>query len=101
MNKDPVEKKLEDWACVELRKLNCVVLKGKQDNNNDWPDRLILCSSRQFFWIEFKRKGENPRPSQEVKFKQLREKGHNVYVCRNRYDVQECLTLEMQILIMI
>ncbi len=96
-DKPPIEKKIEDWASAEFRKLGCVVLKGKQDNSNDWPDRLILKPNDDgYFWIEFKRLGEEPRPSQKAKFKQLRLKGHRIYVCRTANDVQDCFELEMR-----
>lgn len=94
-NKPPVEKKIEDWATAEFRKHNCVVLKGKQDNSNDWPDRLVLKPTREFFWVEFKRLGEAPRPSQMAKFRELRRKGHHVYVCYTANEIQDVFDLEM------
>ena len=65
-NNNPVEKKIEDWACGELRKSGCMPLKGIQDNSNDWPDRLVLCPDSHYFWIEFKRLGEHPRPAHHL-----------------------------------
>ncbi len=94
-DKPPVEKKIEDWACGEFRKLGCYTFKGKQDNSNDWPDRLVLKPTREFFWVEFKRIGEEPRPSQRTKFRELRKKGHHIYICRTANDVQDVIDLEL------
>lgn len=94
MNKPPIETKCEDKACTTLRQSGCVVLKGKQDNSNDWPDRLVLCPDQHFFWIEFKRIGEGPRPSQRTKFRELQRSGHHVYICRTMADVFDCMIME-------
>lgn len=43
------------------------------------PDRVYMKGGRTV-WVEFKREGEKPRPSQQRELARLREKGQEVYV---------------------
>lgn len=58
----------------------------------DWPDRLFIPPvvrrrrQRSSFWVEFKKPGEVPTPSQATKIALLRARGEEVYVLDNRDD---------------
>ena len=57
---------------------------------NGYPDRLTLLDCNLHFFIEFKREGEVPRKLQLHRIKELRELGHNVYICES---YQEAITI--------
>lgn len=53
----------------------------------DWPDRLFIPRVRRpaltRFWVEFKKLGAEPTPSQAKMHVDLRARGETVYVCDN------------------
>lgn len=54
------------------------------------PDRLCVANGRTI-WIELKKPGEKPRPSQIARIKELRSYGAEVYVADNNEDVDRIL----------
>ncbi|QGZ15872.1 nuclease [Elizabethkingia phage TCUEAP1] len=54
-------------------------IKMCDPNNSGMPDRLFLNTDATFF-IEFKSKGQKPRPLQIHMIEELRKRGHDVYV---------------------
>lgn len=46
----------------------------------DWPDVMVLAENGLSFYIEFKRPGEKPRPTQRIMIDDIEGLGHNVEV---------------------
>lgn len=44
------------------------------------PDQLFVGPGKDFFFVEFKREGEEPRLQQEKRLTSLRKLGHEAYV---------------------
>lgn len=63
------------------RAVGCVVHKLTERNA---PDRLFITPDHRLFFIEFKRKGEKPRPEQAYEHEKLRARGFHVYVVDDR-----------------
>lgn len=63
----------------------CVCIKGELFGSSHWPDQLVLCPNDHYFWIEFKREGEEPRPGQLIKHNHLRDANHTV-IWTDRYE---------------
>jgi hypothetical protein len=47
------------------------------------PDRIYVSPKNFAFFVEFKQKGQKPRPGQEAYHEMLRDKGQAVYVVDN------------------
>lgn len=54
------------------------------------PDRLFVKSGRIVF-MEIKRPGGKPRPSQSSEIRELRDAGAEVYVCDTMDRIRKCL----------
>lgn len=54
--------------------------KHKKIGTNAWPDHLFITKPRRVIWIEFKRRGEAPRPNQAKRLKELRDMGFECHV---------------------
>ena len=53
----------------------------KMADSRGWPDRLVIWGPpANMLWIEWKRRGEGPRPLQKYIHQQLRSMGHDVRV---------------------
>lgn len=59
------------------------------------PDRLISLTNGYHFYIEFKRKGEEPTKLQIYTHDCLRNSGHHVYVCDVFEDAKAILEYEI------
>lgn len=53
------------------------------------PDRIVLIAPDHFFFIEFKRKGEQPSPLQISRHKLLRGKGYAVHCTSSLSEAKE------------
>jgi hypothetical protein len=71
------EKKVVDW----WRGMGGLQLKLNLQGQRGWPDRLFLVHNGQAIFIEFKREGEELRPLQEFRHKELGRLGYRVYTC--------------------
>ena len=56
-------------------------LKLNLQGQRGWPDRLFLVSGGRAIFIEFKREGEELRPLQEYRHRELEKLGYRVYTC--------------------
>lgn len=56
-----------------------------------WPDVEFFFPNGHMFFIEFKAPGESLRKRQEFIIKQLRERGHVVYVCSSFEAAKEAI----------
>ena len=62
------------------RSQGAVCIKGKVEGRAAFPDQLIL-KPVGFYWIEFKSTTGTLQDDQVVMHRELRKKGHKVYVC--------------------
>ena len=84
MNANPLEKVIEQKVCDYARSLGCLVYKFTSPARRSVPDRLfILPEGKGVFFIEFKRRGLLPTPSQEVEIAKIRAQGTVVFVVDN------------------
>ena len=72
-----------------------LALKLSIPGRRNYPDRLNLCGNGYVFFIEFKRKGEEPRPAQLSNHRKLRARGYNVYVCDTLEQAKKVLDGEL------
>lgn len=88
----PLEAAIEARAIqdIKARWPKALTRKMNGSGNRDWPDRLvILGDATPPFFIEFKRPGEKPRPSQQFFINLLREAGMLVFVVQSRDEAVE------------
>ena len=84
MNKDPLEKDIEKKVVEYARSLGVLAYKFTSPARRSVPDRMfILPGGKGVFFIEFKRLGCKPTPSQEVEIEKIRGQGVHVYVVDN------------------
>lgn len=74
------EKTIENKFVKEARKLGCLTRKLNGAGNRNWPDQLILIPFGPAVLFEFKRPGEELRPSQMAWHEDAMEIGHKAYV---------------------
>jgi Holliday junction resolvase len=74
-----LESLLQRKCIKKLEKAGWYVLKISLCNKNGFPDTIIMREGVMMA-IEFKRKGEVPRPLQMLRHKEIREKGFDVMV---------------------
>lgn len=71
-SENDVERRVVDWALDE----GFLPFKLNLQANTGWPDRLWLFAYPFVAFIEFKRPGEEPRPLQEERIKELKDRGY-------------------------
>lgn len=83
MNEKLIEKKLRERA----KKMGGIALKFLPYFWVGAPDRLILLPGAKVYWVETKSTGDNLRPVQQTRKKQLEKLGFKVF----KIDSQESL----------
>lgn len=79
----PLEKLLEDKAVAYAIGLGYLHWKMNALGSKGKPDQLFLSQYGQYFWIEFKRAGEDPELLQQYWAKQITIRRGLVYGCDN------------------
>ena len=79
MPRTPVEANIEKSVLNYARFYNVLCLKLNVQGRVGWPDTLYIYDKRVLF-IEFKRKGEKPRPTQVYVHGELAKRGIMVQV---------------------
>lgn len=79
-NLNPLEKDIEKAIVTHARKLGILVYKFTSPSRRSVPDRVFVLPGGRVFFMELKRKGQKPTPSQEVEIEKLRKQGATVYV---------------------
>ncbi|CAB4143237.1 VRR-NUC domain containing protein [uncultured Caudovirales phage] len=74
-----LESKAEQKFVDKAKLLKWKVRKLNGLGQRDWPDRLVVAPATVCF-VEFKRVGEDPRPTQEIMIEELRAQGADVGV---------------------
>jgi len=83
-----IESDIESYFKRQCKKLRIFVLKNT--GMRGIPDRLCVANGKTI-WVELKKPGETPRPSQIARMKELRSYGAEVYVIDNKEDVDKVL----------
>lgn len=91
----PLESFSEGVFLKDVERLGGQALKQLASANAGIPDRLCWLpkadGSIVWFWVEWKRKGKVPEPHQLVLHKQLRAKGHLVFVFDDNRNAREVM----------
>ena len=81
---DPLEKIIESQVCEYAKTLGVICYKFTSPNRRSVPDRLfVMPKGKGVFFIEFKRKGQQPTPSQTAEIAKIRAQGIFVGVVDN------------------
>jgi len=80
MNKNPLEKDIEEKVCDYAKQLGCLCYKFTSPGRRSVPDRLFITPEGVVFWIEFKRLGEKPTSGQLVEIQKLWKQKVEVFV---------------------
>lgn len=78
MNPDPLERDIEAKVCDYAKKRGMLCYKFTSPSRRSVPDRMFITAAGKVFFIELKRKGQKPTPSQTVEIERIRK--HGVYV---------------------
>lgn len=81
-----LETKIETDYVNYVARRGCLSIKCSVPGRRNWPDQQTLCGNGYSFFIEFKRKGREPRRAQLARHRKVRAMGYNVYVCDNLDD---------------
>jgi len=74
-----LENKAENKFAKRVEEDDYVALKLNLHGRRGWPDRLVLLTFPHFFFLEFKREGEEARKLQKYIHKILRGLGYGVW----------------------
>lgn len=83
INPNPLEKEIEEKVVQYAKKFSILVYKFTSMGKRSVPDRLFILPGGATFFIEFKRRGEQPTASQRVEISKLQQQGATVYVIDN------------------
>ena len=82
-NPDPLEKDIEKKVVDFAKAKGCIVYKFTSPSRRSVPDRLFISPKGIVFFMELKRKGQKPTPSQAVEIDKIRRQGVSVFVIDN------------------
>lgn len=82
------EKAIERYLVKVVKQLGGVCLKYSNSSEVGYPDRVALMPQGRTVWIELKSRGRRPSKVQRVRFGQMADIGHPVYVldCKEEVD---------------
>ena len=83
------EKAIEAYLVKRVTEAGCLCLKYTNPNMIGYPDRLVVEPNGIVQWVELKSKGRKPLPIQKVRFEELRELGHEIFVIDSKEDVEK------------
>lgn len=95
MNPNPLEKEIEAKVCQFAKGKGIMHYKFTSPAKRSVPDRLFILPGGASFFIEFKRAGEHPTPSQRVEIGKLQKQGATVYVIDNVEDGKCVINMEL------
>ena len=75
-----LEKQIERKVCEYAKEQGLLVYKFTSPSRMAVPDRMFINRAGVVFFIEFKRAGEKPTPSQEREHRRLEEYNVNIFV---------------------
>ena len=85
------EKKLEQKLVKAVKEKGGLCPKLVSPGTDGMPDRMVLLPGGRIIFIEVKAPGKKPRPLQELRHKQLRGLGFEVYVMDDPGQIMEIL----------
>ncbi len=86
-----LEKELEAKLVKRIKSLGGLCWKLVSPGTVGVPDRLCLMQKGKIAFVEVKRPGEQLRPMQKKRKKELEELGFKVYVLDNEEKIQEII----------
>lgn len=89
------EKYIERYLCSTVTAKGGICLKYSNPNMTGFPDRIVLLPGGKTLWVELKSKGRKPSIVQKIRFRQMEEIGHHVYVCDSIEQVDEVIENEV------
>lgn len=92
-NPDPLEKDIESKVVAFAKSLGMLVYKFTSPSRRSVPDRMFITERGVVFFIEFKRKGHKPTPSQEVEIAKIRSTEVSVFVVDNVGDGKNSISM--------
>ena len=84
------EKVLEKKLAEDVKRRGGLCEKWNSGTSG-WPDRIVLLPAGKYGFVEVKAPGEEPRPLQLHRHKQLRQLGYKVYVLDDKDRIGEIL----------
>ncbi len=90
------EKQIEQALIKAVKQKGGICPKWVSPGYAGVPDRIVLLPKGRAAFVEVKRKGENPRPLQVHRHRQLRALGFKVYVLDDTKDIEKILREVMQ-----
>ena len=85
------EKTLERILAETVKAMGGIAPKFVSPGFAGMPDRLVLLPGGKCGFVEVKRRGEKPRPLQEIRHGMLRRLGFKVYVLDDAGQIDEVL----------
>lgn len=85
------EKVIEQKLVKAVKAKGGICPKLVSPGTDGMPDRMALLPGEQIIFIEVKAPGKKPRPIQELRHRQLRELGFDVYVLDDVKQIPEIL----------
>ena len=85
------EKTLEHKLAEAVKAMGGIAPKFVSPGFAGMPDRLVLLPGGKCGFVEVKRRGEKPRPLQEIRHGMLRRLGFKVYVLDDAGQIEEVL----------
>lgn len=85
------EKDLEKLLTNKLQSIGVWVAKYTNPFKVGYPDRICILPSGRAFWVEVKSPGAKLRPLQEIRAKELRSFGCEVFVVDSEQKIEEVL----------
>lgn len=85
------EKAIERYLAEKVKSLGGVCLKYSNSNMVGYPDRVAIMPGGHTIWVELKSKGRKPTKIQLVRHSQLKQLGHQVFVCDSKESINNVL----------
>ncbi|NSW93008.1 MAG: VRR-NUC domain-containing protein [Firmicutes bacterium] len=75
-----LESTIENYLIKAVKKIGGLVWKFVSPGTRGVPDRIVALPGGRTIYVELKKPGEKPEPLQLKRHRQLRDRGHQVYV---------------------
>jgi len=85
-NPNPLEKFIEAKVVAYAKSKGCLVYKFTSPSFRSVPDRIFVTPYGTVFFMELKRKGQQPTAAQAVEIAKIRKQGVEVWVIDNVED---------------
>ncbi|NSW84445.1 MAG: VRR-NUC domain-containing protein [Syntrophothermus sp.] len=86
-----LESDIEKYLINAVKSIGGLVWKFVSPGTRGVPDRIVALPEGRTFYVELKKPGEKPKQLQLKRHKQLRDRGHQVYVIDSLTGVDDFL----------